>query len=107
MSGDGPLDDSLPRDLGRMIVEARRSLLGMGLMKPELASRGAVWGVLGVKGEAGICCPLLLMLLRESFFLLEGVMAMRARESFIEMERRRRCDDDCLTWGMLALGEFS
>lgn len=48
ISGDGPLEVSPPRDFGRKIVDARRSLLGMGLANPEVASIGAVWGVRGV-----------------------------------------------------------
>ena len=41
-SGEGPRDSSAPRDLGRRIVEARRSLLGTGLENPGGASNGAV-----------------------------------------------------------------
>ena len=51
-SGDGPLADSLWRDFGRRIVEARRSFCG--LMKLELPSRGAVCGVRGVYGVEGV-----------------------------------------------------
>ncbi len=82
MSGEGPLDSSPPRDLGRRMVEARRSLLGIGFANPLEASIGAVWGVRGVYGEAGM---LLL------FFFEDGEMAILARESFIEIERRRLC----------------
>jgi hypothetical protein len=42
ISDDGPFEGSPPRDFGRRIVDARRSLLGSGLVKPEVASMGAV-----------------------------------------------------------------
>jgi hypothetical protein len=48
MSGDGPRDMSLWRDLGRRMVDARRSLLG--LAKLDEPWRGAVCGVVGVAG---------------------------------------------------------
>jgi hypothetical protein len=65
------------------MVEARRSLLGCGLANPDVASIGAVWGVRGVYGEAGM--------LLVFFFDEDGVMAILARESFIEIDRRRLC----------------
>lgn len=85
MSGDGPLESSPPRDFGRRMVEARRSLLGNGLENPEVASMGAVWGVRGVYGEAG--------LLLVFFFDEDGLIAILARESFIEIDRRRLCEE--------------
>lgn len=84
ISGDGPLDSSPPLDLGRSMVEARRSLLGIGLEKPDVASMGAVWGVRGVYGDAGVLL---------FFFDEDGLMAILARESFIEIDRRRLCVD--------------
>ena len=83
VSGEGPLETSPPRDFGRRMVDARRSLFGIGLVNPDVASMGAVCGVRGVYGEAGVLL---------AFFLEEdGVMAILARESFIEMDRRRLC----------------
>jgi hypothetical protein len=84
-SGEGPLIESRPRDLGRRIVDARRSFCG--LMKLELPSRGAVCGVSGVEGVGGI-----LPLTRASYVFFEGlVMAILARASFIEIDRNRLC----------------
>jgi hypothetical protein len=53
-SGEGPLSESRPRDLGRRMVDARRSFCE--LMKLGLPSRGAVCGVdvNGVEGVSGV-----------------------------------------------------
>jgi hypothetical protein len=99
MSGEGPLDSSPPRDLGRRMVEARRSLLGIGLVNPDVASMGAVWGVRGVYGDAGM---LLLFFLDE-----DGVMAILARESFIEIDLRRLCVEGLLAGIAVAAGGFA
>lgn len=93
ISGEGPLETSPPRDLGRRMVDARRSLLGIGLANPEVASMGAVWGVRGMYGDAGALA---------FFFDEDGVMAILASESFIEMERRRLCVEGLLA-GMAVL----
>ena len=84
MSGEGPLELSPPRDFGRRMVEARRSLLGIGLANPDVASIGAVWGVRGVYGDAGTLA---------FFFDEDGVMAILARDSFIEIDLNRLCVD--------------
>lgn len=84
MSGEGPLEFSPPRDFGLKMVEARRSLLGIGLANPDVASMGAVWGVRGVYGDAGVLLV---------FFLDDGVMAILARESFIEIDLSLLCVD--------------
>lgn len=82
-SGEGPRIESRPRDLGRRIVDARRSFCG--LMKLELPSRGAVCGVSGVYGVEGVGGAL--PLTRVSYVFLEGAMAILARASFIEIDR--------------------
>lgn len=82
ISGDCPLETSPPRDFGRKMVDARRSLLGIGLVNPDVASIGAVWGVRGVYGEAGLLA---------FFFDEDGVMAILARDNFIEIDRKRLC----------------
>jgi hypothetical protein len=85
VSGDGPRDISAWRDLGRRIVEARRSLFG--LAKADDPSTGAVCGVMGVEGVEGVGGALPLM--RVSYAFFEGVMAILARASFMEMDRNR------------------
>jgi hypothetical protein len=98
MSGEGPLDSSPPRDLGRRMVEARRSLLGIGLVNPDVASMGAVWGVRGVYGDAGT-----LVL----FFDEDGPMAILARESFIEIDLRRLCVDGLFAGIVVLAADFA
>lgn len=61
-SDDDPLGISLWRDLGRNIVDARRSLFG--LTKLAEPSKGAVCGVVGVWGMLGV--PGTFPLMRES-----------------------------------------
>ena len=85
VSGEGPLVDSPRRDLGRRIVDARRSLCG--LVKLEVPSRGAVWGVSGIEGVDGVGGTLPLM--RASYVFFEGPIAIFARASFIEIDRSR------------------
>lgn len=55
---------------------------------------------MGVTGVTGV--PAFTPLTLESHFLVDGVMAMRARERRWEMERRRLCGD-CFIMGDAAL----
>ena len=97
-------EDSPPRDLGRRMVDARRTLLGA--VKLAAPSMGAVWGVMGA-GDMGVGGTL--PWTRESNCFLAGEMAILARDSFMEMERSRRWAVGCfLMIGEAALvDEFS
>lgn len=70
-------------------------MLGIGLENPDVASMGAVCGVRGVYGEAGVLLAFL--------FDDDGVMAILARESFMEMDRRRLCVEGLFA-GIAVLG---
>lgn len=87
MVGTGGISGEGPRwvDGRDNILEFLRSLF-MG----DDEGIGAVCGVMGVCGVAGVggMFPAL-PLMRESHFLVEGVMAIFARESFWDIERRR------------------
>lgn len=86
------------------MVDALRSLLG--LEKLAEPSRGAVCGVMGVKGVDGVGGNLPLM--RVSYGFFAGVMAILARASFIDIERRRLCAAGFLMMGDAAFVlEFS
>lgn len=103
-SGVDILAESPWRDLGRRMVDALRSLFGGA--KFDDGSRGAVWGVMGVKGVDGVAGTLPLM--RESYGFFDGVIAILAKESFMDMERNRLCVAGFLMMGDAALVvEFS
>jgi hypothetical protein len=100
-SGVGTRLDSLPRDLGRRMVDARRSLLGLEkLAEPSI---GAVMGVMGAGVMGVVGPPGALLLMRESYGFFAGEMAILARESFIEIDRNRRCAAGFLMMGEAAL----
>ena len=100
-SGVGARLDSLPRDLGRRMVDARRSLFGLEkLSEPWM---GAVMGVMGAGVNGVVGPPGALPLMRESYGFFAGEMAILARESFIEIERNRRCAAGFLMMGDAAL----
>ena len=95
----------VPRVGGResKTLELRRIFL----MGDESVVAGAVMGVMGVAGVRGAPFAVFPFIL-ESHFLVDGVMAILASESFIEMERRRRCGGAFLIMGDAALvAEFS
>lgn len=96
VSGEGTRAVSLCRDFGRRIVDALRNLFG--LEKFNDPSRGAVWGVMGVYGEEGV-----LPLTRVSYGFFEGVIAILARESFMDIDRNRLCATGFLMMGDAAL----
>jgi hypothetical protein len=83
LSGEGPRTE-----LGRENRELRRRRLGGA--DPV---GGAVWGVIGVRGVNGVAGVRGVLfgrpLTRESHFLVEGVIAIFARASFWDIERRR------------------
>jgi hypothetical protein len=66
----------------------------LGEVKKLLEEGAGCWAVRGVKGVAGVGGILGLPLTRESHFLVEGPIAIFARESFMDMERRRLCGED-------------
>jgi len=100
-SGVGVLLESAPRDFGRRIVDARLILFWLGKFAPP--SRGAVCGVMGVTGVGGA-----LPLMRASYGFFAGVMAILARDNFMEIERSRLCVAGFLMMGDAALlVEFS
>lgn len=94
-SGEGPR--AVPGRLDGIKREFRRSLLVLG--------SGAVRGVRGVAGVGGMFPARALR--RESHFFVDGVMAMRARDSFCEMERRRLCGLDLMMGDAALLFAFS
>lgn len=62
-------------------------------------------GVCGVAGVGGIC--IVLPLIRLSHFLVDGVIAILARESFCEIERNRLCGPDFMMGEADVVVEFS
>lgn len=88
ISGGGPT-----LEVGReAILEFRRSRF---VVENEVG--GAVWGVRGVYGVMGMGGELTdFPLTRESHFLVEGEMAILARESFCDMDRRRLWGEDLM-----------
>jgi hypothetical protein len=73
-----------------------------------LLMAGAVIGVIGVLGVRGVGGKFAgFPLTRESHFLVEGVIAILARESFCEMDRRRLCGGDLIMGEAALLVAFS
>lgn len=93
--GTGGISGLGPRCVGGRdnILEFLRSLF----IGEELDTGGAVCGVMGENGVAGVggMFPDLPWIL-ESHFLVEGVMAILASDSFCEIERRRLCGPDLM-----------
>lgn len=101
VSGVGVRLDSLPRDLGRRMVDARRSLFG--LEKLSVPWMGAVMGVMGAGVIGVVGPPGALPLMRESYGFFAGEIAIFARDSFMDIDRNRRCAAGFLMMGDAAL----